>query len=98
MGFRAIPNPRKLKVEIRRNNEERAEIEANAEAAKLSISDYMRKCGLQKRLASRYEIQKINALRSLVDAIRDVAPASDGELRDSLRDLLHRTAVAIDSL
>lgn len=81
MGFRAVTNPRNLKVEIRLNAEERAAIEANAEAANLSMSDYIRKCGLQKRLASRYEIQKINALRSLVDAIRDVAPASEGELR-----------------
>lgn len=98
MAFRAISNPRTLHIDVRVNREEKDLIEANADAAKIQVNDYMRKCALKKRLTSRYEIHKINTLRSLVDAIRDVVPASDGELKDSLRDLLQRAAVAIDSL
>lgn len=98
MSFRTIPNPRNLHIDVRVNREEKDVIESNAAAAKIAMNDYMRKCAMQKRLASRYEIQKINALRSLGEAIRDVAPTSEGELRDALRDLLQRAAVAIDSL
>lgn len=98
MGFRSITNPRKQRIEVRLNDDERYAIEANAQAAHLGLSDYMRKCALKKRLASRYEIQKINNLRYLTDTIRDVVPASEGELKEALRDLLLRTAVAVDEL
>lgn len=98
MGFRPITNPRKLRIEVRLNEDERYAIEANAQAAHLGLSDYMRKCALKKRLASHYEIRKINNLRRLVDTIRDVVPASEGELKEALRDILRRTAVAIDEL
>lgn len=98
MGFRTIPNPRNLHIDVRVNREEKDVIELNAAAAKIAMNDYMRQCAMQKRVASRYEIQKINNLRRLVDTIRDVVPASEGELKEALRDLLRRTIAAIDAL
>lgn len=98
MGFRTISNPRRGHIDVRVNDDENEAIKANAQAANLGVSDYMRKCALKKRIASRYEIQKINNLRRLVDTIRDVVPASEGELKEALRDILRRTAVAIDEL
>lgn len=98
MKLQNISNPRRERIRIRLNDEENRLIEANARAANLGRSAYMRKCALQKRLADRDEIQKINNLSRLIDRIRDELPAAEGKLNEDLRDLFQRTMTAIDEL
>lgn len=65
MGFKQKPKARTSRFELRLMPEEAADIEEKAAQAGVSVSEYIRRCALGRRLGDRYDADVILALRDI---------------------------------
>ncbi|WNC95564.1 hypothetical protein RI103_39420 (plasmid) [Paraburkholderia sp. FT54] len=78
MGFRKVTNPRTARIEIRLTPEEEERIMHNAHMCCITVSDYMRKCALEKNIEARFDHYVIGELSAIAKNL--------GELRNAVRD------------
>lgn len=69
MGFYKKEITADVRLDIRVNATEKAEIQERARRACLSVSDYVRRCALGKRVDMRYDVDAILAITSARDKI-----------------------------
>ena len=90
MGFKKkdITANRTLKVRVTPDDEQA--IRSRAEQSCLSVSDYVRRCAIGRRVDTRYDVDAILALREVVTEIRALRAdprieLSDAEIRAALQ-------------
>ena len=69
MGFYKKEVTADVRLDVRVNAAEKAEIKERASRACLSVSDYVRRCALGKRVDMRYDVDTILAITSARDKI-----------------------------
>ncbi|WP_205182561.1 hypothetical protein [Burkholderia sp. LMG 13014] len=90
MGFKKkdITASRTLKVRVTPDDEQA--IRSRAAQSCLSVSDYVRRCAIGRRVDTRYDVDAILALREVVTEIRALRAdprieLSDAEIRAALQ-------------
>lgn len=79
------------RIDIRVTREERQEIQEQAEASGLSVSEYVRRRTLGRRVDSVVEVRMLSELRRQGGLLKKVFNESNGVYSD-------KTAVALDSI
>lgn len=72
MGFYKKEITANVRLDVRVNPQEKAEIKERAERACLTVSDYVRRCALSKRVDMRYDVDAILAITSARDRISEL--------------------------
>jgi hypothetical protein len=79
MGLKRIPKVRTARFELRLLPEEAIDIEGRAAKAGISVSEFIRRCALAKRIDFQYDEDAILALRNIAINV--------GELRNAVATL-----------
>ena len=77
-------------IKFRVTREDEREIQSRAGKASLTVSDYVRRCAIGRRVDTRYDVDAILALREIVSEIRALRADSrtalpDDEVRAALQ-------------
>lgn len=78
MGFRKVTHPKTSLLKFRATPQEEAKIVHNAHMCCVTVSDYLRKCALQKNIEAKFDHYVIGELSAIAKNL--------GELRNAVRD------------
>jgi hypothetical protein len=84
-------------VKVRLTPEERSFIEEQADKANLTLSEFVRKRALGKRLVSRFDDKVLNELRRQGGLLKHLA-AIYPEQREQLSDLIQQSIITLRKL
>jgi uncharacterized protein (DUF1778 family) len=97
MTFYKSADPKTARLEIRFTAADKQQVEAAAREANLSVSDYMSRKALSRKVTPQSDQHLINAMRESIAALREMyfsgTPVTDERLRpalDAVANAMHR--------
>lgn len=98
MGFRSVENPKTSQILIRVTPDEKADIQAKADACYLPISQFMLKCAQGRQTRSKFEMHLINELMLIARQLKEIYHAEKPRVASELEPVLAAVVRAIDRI
>lgn len=98
MRFKAVENPKTSQILIRVTPDEKADIQARADACYLPISKFMLKCAQERQTRSKFELHLINELRLIGLQLKEIYQAEKPRVASELEPVLAEVVRAIDRI